>query len=386
MIYIPKKINAGFQNRPDTYTGKLAYVIYYDGNGKLRKEASWNGWRDQNIQNEEYDNVPTSGFVLNKKVGGTNYGWNPRQTYTRIYDPRGYEFEITIPNLLYILENTNSIRGKGLEGEFVYGWDGKDLVLIPVNAPEYQQYKEESNRRDRAEYISAKDLTPGRIYVTLFGEKYTYLGRFDKWEHKYFYNTNDSYFRRMLPEDYETYIKAPKYLFGIHDAMIKDINKGKHYYFMCWNVSEKNRWMKKPNPWITKSISKKFVSIEDNVDPKYPDYIENLQHWKEYSPIDYNHVDTIELPLKNFVSVMNRLIISTAWYPEANFLNGEQTDVINIRWIKSEHKFKYKNWFYNPEEIARIYYDLRPVYKIFYLMNGEEYFRKYYHEESDNMG
>lgn len=28
-----------------------------------------------------------------------------------------FEFEITIENLLYILENANPIKGKGLEGE-----------------------------------------------------------------------------------------------------------------------------------------------------------------------------------------------------------------------------------------------------------------------------
>lgn len=66
-IFIPKTINVGYQNRSGTYTGKLAYVIYYDEKGKLRKEASWNGWRDENIPNNEYDNIPTEGFVLNKK-------------------------------------------------------------------------------------------------------------------------------------------------------------------------------------------------------------------------------------------------------------------------------------------------------------------------------
>ena len=40
-IFIPKTINVGYQNRSGTYTGKLAYVIYYDEKGKLRKEASW---------------------------------------------------------------------------------------------------------------------------------------------------------------------------------------------------------------------------------------------------------------------------------------------------------------------------------------------------------
>jgi hypothetical protein len=50
-------------------------------------------------------------------------------TYCRVYDPRGFEFEISIPNLLYILQECTSTKGKGLDGEFVYAWDGKDLVF-----------------------------------------------------------------------------------------------------------------------------------------------------------------------------------------------------------------------------------------------------------------
>ena len=29
-IFIPKRINVGYQKRNDTYTGKLAYVTYFD--------------------------------------------------------------------------------------------------------------------------------------------------------------------------------------------------------------------------------------------------------------------------------------------------------------------------------------------------------------------
>ena len=35
-IFIPKTINVGYRNRDDTYTGKLAYVIYYAEKCKLR--------------------------------------------------------------------------------------------------------------------------------------------------------------------------------------------------------------------------------------------------------------------------------------------------------------------------------------------------------------
>lgn len=66
-VKIPERISAGFQNKNDTYTGKLAYVTYYDNNGELRKENSWNRWRDKEIEPLTFLNKPTSGFVLNKR-------------------------------------------------------------------------------------------------------------------------------------------------------------------------------------------------------------------------------------------------------------------------------------------------------------------------------
>lgn len=246
-LLIPKKCKVGFNPRPDTYTGKLGYVIAHDGK-KWRKEDSWNGWiyhvkqdeyisveklrqynqrREQLTQNYnrclsatdkwsiesikdltldqyidkyagsfdrfqpnigrvtndasfepfEFDNVPTEGFVLNKKAGGYSSGWNHRATYCRVYDPRGFEFEIQIPNLLYILQECNAYKGKGLEGQFVYSWDGKDLVLLPVSSPEYVQST--NFTKLQGEKVSSKELVVGATYLSKQKENYVYLGRFD---------------------------------------------------------------------------------------------------------------------------------------------------------------------------------------------------------------
>ena len=67
-IFLPKTIKVGYQSRSDTYTGQLAYVIYYDQKNVLRKSKSWESWRDKKIESQEFENIPTSGFVLNKKV------------------------------------------------------------------------------------------------------------------------------------------------------------------------------------------------------------------------------------------------------------------------------------------------------------------------------
>lgn len=162
-FFIPRKIAVGFVNRANTYSGKLAYVTYYDNTNKLRKETSWNSWRDENISPVYTDNIPTSGFILNKRAGGEKYGWNQRATYARIYDPRGFEFEITIDNLLWILEYVNT-ENKELKGKFVYSWYGTDLVLMPVVSSDYEESKRLSEQRYSKTSFKEVDLIPGTLY------------------------------------------------------------------------------------------------------------------------------------------------------------------------------------------------------------------------------
>lgn len=182
-LFIPDKIKVGFQKREGTYTGKLAYVIYFDKKGVLRKETSWEGWRDK-IAAVEFDNTPTDGFVLNKGVGGArqSYGWNPRNEYIRVYDPRDFEFEISVANLLFILRECDCSRGKGLEGKFVYAWDKNNLVLVPVVSQDYKISASFTDLQDKS--VKAKDLVPGATYITRKQENLIYLGRFMKYSHQ----------------------------------------------------------------------------------------------------------------------------------------------------------------------------------------------------------
>ncbi len=205
-LNIPSKIRVGFNHRSDTYTNKLAYVIYYDAKGVLRKKTSWDSWRENVGQEKrvrtndtypatwetitlgddfepvDYDNVPTEGFVLNKKAGGTSWGWssNVRQTKCRVFDPRGFEFEISIENLLFILQETNSIKGKGLEGEFVYSWEGKDIVLLPVNCIEYKESAEFTSLKTMK--VTKADMEEGCSYLTKDQKEVIYLGRYPWYE------------------------------------------------------------------------------------------------------------------------------------------------------------------------------------------------------------
>lgn len=253
-LFIPEKINVGFQERRDTYTGKLAYVIYYDEKGKLRKEKSWQDWRDENIPNQEFENIPTEGFVLNKKVGGYQSGWDYRQSYIRVYDPRGFEFEITVENLLYIMENYTCIPGKGIEGKCVYSWDGTELVLLPVNSPDYekiQQFTQKINdfaNADNENKITNKNLKIGYIYKKRNGDVLTYLGRYE-------------YF------DYQGNSQGMKYIFARHhERGYRD-----RFDFYLQEMASANG---------------KFIEVSDTQDEEIDEMLELIKHSFRLSPED----------------------------------------------------------------------------------------------------
>lgn len=159
-MFIPKRIKIGFQQRPDTFTGKLSYIIYYDEKGKLRKEASWNSWRDDNIQVLEFDNVPQNGYIFNKGIQRDGY-WGSGRSVIRVYDPRDFEFEISVDNLMGILMHSD-VSKRDIVEQCVFAWEGTELVLLPVNSKEYQESVEYTKKQDQK--ITSKELVPGYIY------------------------------------------------------------------------------------------------------------------------------------------------------------------------------------------------------------------------------
>lgn len=181
-LYIPKRIKVGYRTRKDTFSQRLAYITYYDDKGVHRKQTSWDGWRDQKIPAEEYDNLPQSGLVLNKDVKRYNWShFSSNRTLIRVYDPRGIEFEITTENLIGVLMNSDCLR-RQLMGDYVYAWHGPELVLLPTNCEEYE--KAVTFTALQAGKVVTKDLVPGCSYKTRKEIDLVYVGRYDWYEIK----------------------------------------------------------------------------------------------------------------------------------------------------------------------------------------------------------
>ena len=367
-IFIPKIINVGYQNRSGTYTGKLAYVIYYDEKGKLRKEASWNSWRDESIPNEEFENVPTSGFVLNKKVGDYSSGWDHRQAYCRVYDPRNFEVEITIENLLYILENANSIKGKGLDGEFIYGWDGKDLVLMPVESPDYKAISEYSNIMHNNEHIKAKDLIIGATYLTKDNEEWIYMGKFnaydrwDNWSCKgknfWFYHNDGFVHYKSMPKNKlikcindkctEQYADIFYKLEGEYEYCLYDESKDSYFSFTLDEFKSTDRWGEKyfistchseyRSSFMVKRVQDELYIVKELNDNSY-----------SYHPYSYNYKEVTNIfPTKT-------IMVKSNYYP--------------YRDVEEKHMI--------PVTLEEIFDTMKPMYLQKYLENGREYEKEY---------
>jgi hypothetical protein len=179
-LFIPKKLKIGFNNRADTYTGKLGYVIFQDERGIWHKEKSWEGWIDKEIDVLEIDNDPTEGFVLNKGLQRVSYHWGSGRSVIRVYDPRDFEFEINVDNLLGILTHSD-VSKRGIVEKMVFAWGGKDLVLLPINSEAYEESVKFTNLQDKK--LSAKSLVPGKRYMNKKnGTEYVYIGHYNFWK------------------------------------------------------------------------------------------------------------------------------------------------------------------------------------------------------------
>lgn len=204
-LFIPSKIRVGFQKRQDTFTGTLAYVIYYDEKGKIRKEKSWSGWCNADIETLEIDNDPRNGYIFNKGVKRDGH-WGSGRSVIRVYDPRDFEFEISVDNLIGLLMHSD-VSKRDIVEDCVFAWTGGDLVLLPTNSQEYTDSVEYTAKQSNK--VSARALVVGRQYSQKkHDDMLTYIGRYQWYTTETTYNDNDYNSRVTYQKD-----KGKKHIF-----------------------------------------------------------------------------------------------------------------------------------------------------------------------------
>jgi len=139
-----------------------------DGAAKKRKE-SVNRWAGK--PGKRVYNVPSNGFVL--------VDWESRYStdnkVVRVIDPRGFELEIYIPNLMDLVLNTTIEQGE-IKAHLVWIRDGANNRLIRADSPEFELAKANLKKTPKKKLRHE----PGDIIKAgNWDDEYLYLGLVD---------------------------------------------------------------------------------------------------------------------------------------------------------------------------------------------------------------
>ena len=187
-INLPEKLYCGFQQRT-TDNLPLAYMVpATSGSAFDKKKESITKWSNQTTYNPvskkyetvsglepaTFDNEPSYGFKLSKSVTRNSY-WGSKNIVVRIEDPRGFELEITINNLLKLMEN-NIVENAEIMAECVWGCDGSNNVLLSVNSDPYIVAVANTERMNKK--VGNKQVLPGMKLILQSGVTITYYGKY----------------------------------------------------------------------------------------------------------------------------------------------------------------------------------------------------------------
>jgi len=122
------------------------------------------------------ENELRSGFKITDDVrriywGGGNVVW-------RVYDPLGFELEITSGNLMAIIQVCGIDPGGNIRGKCCWGRDGAVNVLLHEDSDVYQNAFKKAEDLNKMKALSAKTKAVGAKYILQDGQEVIYLGKF----------------------------------------------------------------------------------------------------------------------------------------------------------------------------------------------------------------
>lgn len=163
----PFDTTAAFKKRKDTVDNWAdTYIVV---NGRYTKDT---GIPAINVRNE-----PLLGFKISESVKRTG-GWNSGNVVWRIYDPRGFEWEIPSANLAQIITQTGISAGGVINGRCLIGRLGANNILIPEGTDLWDQMLTDMETRHKKAIAKViTDLHPGDAITLKDGSEGFYLGK-----------------------------------------------------------------------------------------------------------------------------------------------------------------------------------------------------------------
>lgn len=118
-------------------------------------------------------NEPLAGFRLLDEIKRDS-SWGSGNVKWRVEDPRGFELEISSPNLMQIL-SCSVVDGGEILDRCMWARQGKDNVLVPVSSEVYKTAVENTQRAGTS--VSTRNLKLGSTVVLQNGVRGRYYGK-----------------------------------------------------------------------------------------------------------------------------------------------------------------------------------------------------------------
>lgn len=177
-IKIFEKLYVGFHRTAGERMPVGRMVNYIDNKTNQRLRDKIDDWSNYGTGSKVklnsiiIDNTPMTGFRISRSQ--INAGWYQTPDYIRVEDPRGFEVDITIPNMI-MLTNNNILDNGEIMHECIWGRDGAINVLLPSNSAPYQEAIKNTDRQTT--HVHVKKLKLGDHVVLKNGMKGRYMGK-----------------------------------------------------------------------------------------------------------------------------------------------------------------------------------------------------------------
>jgi len=141
---------------------KLAYMKKMPESPAQEKqfEQMLKAWSDTDVH--VLKNVPVEGFKLSHSVKR----YSTQNKWIQIVDPRGFEMQISVENLMEILESNGITKGV-FAGEYLWAPKGNKMWLLPAD---------HALAQTKGAPPKLSDLNPGDVIIGAFNRHMTYMG------------------------------------------------------------------------------------------------------------------------------------------------------------------------------------------------------------------
>jgi hypothetical protein len=244
---------------------KLGFFTYYEKNGKMNCQNSWESWSDT-TNPIKFKNDPVSGWKIEDGYN-SRHGQSTRKLAIIIEPRTGYKFEMDLRELVHLIQNV-TIKDGVLQGKFcltnrksliseseIKNMDIEDLTEKTIKIGDIVAIGKDLNRKKGMIYL-------GKKWITVIESKYNQQGTFSqRFEKSYLVEKQYHIFTKVekTPGYYYGYIQEkvniPKIVTKIGELTKKELKEELEFYIQAEadrNFTYKGRITDKPmlNPRI----------------------------------------------------------------------------------------------------------------------------------------